>query len=1063
MAELFAAGVGLGSGSAGTVAALTASEHAQGPSLLASWVHPLLSAHADPAPHTPGLHSPESPRLAQSDRLSLSGLPYLPSAHAARPAALPTQQSRPSLAPSLLPIAATALPGSLSRLAATRQAEPGAPPQPSAMPQPVEGMARTTQETASLSPFSAGLAQPWSPIGGIAARSEQFGLQQVGRSTAAGLPMATAASHWTAGPGVSEQISAVLAQAGRTEAAGWQRALPSLPYLGLSPVGLPAQRSLPSAGLAAPLPTSVGLTQQSPGRDQISAERRLRAPSQPQASVPPLPAGLETPVRPWLSLGGAGTLAELFAAGVALNSGSAAAIGQVSGEHVRRGDVLPRWMVPLLRDSLAPASMGPASQGFMRAPTDLPWATPSRLDLAARDSVRQPSPGRPPAPTNVGVSPRPLAASQAAPAGQSPLLAQRGQGTSFSSLGGLSLWAERFASATGLAAQASTDGPGTWLPVTGGLVWVPRAERGESSPAVAQQRQIPSTIGSEKAATPVPSRPSLRTERDPLFGRSSTASPLTLGGLGLSSELFAASSPAHTEISLAGGAPLRTRTGLLGGDATDADKQGGHFASAGLFGLPFVPRPEAPSADTASRRAFSGRAQESLSRLGAGPSPMVNPVPLGTGVTAGRPIGLREVPGSQRSDQDLSALLRSVMSWASPWQDVPAEVARLGIQSLPLVPPQTDVATGAGRGQLGTRPFVLPRTPDLLEKQSAQASRLVERHRPLHTDVPAHPIGANAMPVTDGAAASASRAPASHEPYALAARYVAPMLGAFAPSDTTERSSGERTHEVSSQLLRRIEQIVGRLSVAAHRLPELASLLAAAGPSGHLLWQRLNEAKPIAERARVASPTPATGLALTSGGYAPPEVRYSAAGESSGEDQDEADRRVEAPALTMISGGRSPAQASESRSATASAAKPVAAEPAGISFVKGPGVDLLRSALASSGASREQVDASIKLMNAIQSHAKGQPTRSDDRLSIGDLTMVAISMGENRMAAATTRGQLSGVPSVEAALRLPTAQQPAKEQSKGDQDTVIDGLAERVMRTLEQMEAAAAIRAGYDM
>lgn len=882
--------------------------------------------------------------------------------------------------------------------------------------------------------------------------------------------MATAASHWTTGPGVSEQISAVLAQAGRTEAAGWQRALPSLPYLGLSPVGLPAQRPLPSAGLAAPLPASVGLTQPPLGRDQNSIERRLHAPSQPQASVPPLAAGFESPVRPWLSLGGAGTLAELFAAGVALNSGSAAAIGQVSGEHVRRGDVLPRWMVPLLRDSLAPASMGSASQDFMRAPTDLPWATPSRLDLAARDTARQTSPGRPPAHTNVGVSfgtaPRPLAASQSAPAGLSPLLAQRGQRTSFSSLGGLSVWAERFASATGLAAQASTDGPGTWLPVTGGLVWVPRAERaerGESSPAVAQQRQVLPTIGSEKAATPVSSRPSLRTERDALFGRASTASPLTLGGLGLSSELFAASSPAHTEISLAGGAPLRTRTGLLGSDATDADKQGGNLASPGLFGLPFLPRPEAPAADPASRRVFSGRAQESLPRLGAGPSPMVNPVQRVAGVPAGRPIGLREVAGSQRSDQDLSALLRSVMSWASPWQDVPAEVARLGIQSLPLVPPQTDVATAAGRGQLGTRPFVLPRTPDLLEKQSAQASRLVERHQPLHTDVLSHPIGANAMPVTDGAAASVSRAQASHEPYALAARYVAPMLGAFAPSDTTERSSGERTHEVSSQLLRRLEQIVGRLSVAAHRLPELASLLAAAGPSGHLLWQRLNEAKPIAERARVASPTPTTGLALTTGGHTPPEVRPSAVGESSGEDQDEADRRVEAPALTMISGGRSPAQASESRSATASAAKSVAAEPAGISFVKGPGVEMLRSALASSGASREQVDASIKLMNAIQSHAKGQPTRSDDRLSIGDLTMVAISMGENRMAAATTRGQLSGVPSVESALRLPTAQQPAKEQSKGDQDMVIDGLAERVMRALEQMEAAAAIRAGYDM
>jgi hypothetical protein len=89
---------------------------------------------------------------------------------------------------------------------------------------------------------------------------------------------------------------------------------------------------------------------------------------------------------------------------------------------------------------------------------------------------------------------------------------------------------------------------------------------------------------------------------------------------------------------------------------------------------------------------------------------------------------------------------------------------------------------------------------------------------------------------------------------------------------------------------------------------------------------------------------------------------------------------------------------------------------------RAPEIELITTALTASGASKSEVEASVKLMEAIRSHAAGQPSKSDNRLDLGDLTMIAVSMGQGKMAASlgtsvTTAIQHS-VQSVEGALGL---------------------------------------------
>lgn len=97
---------------------------------------------------------------------------------------------------------------------------------------------------------------------------------------------------------------------------------------------------------------------------------------------------------------------------------------------------------------------------------------------------------------------------------------------------------------------------------------------------------------------------------------------------------------------------------------------------------------------------------------------------------------------------------------------------------------------------------------------------------------------------------------------------------------------------------------------------------------------------------------------------------------------------------------RSPALSLVERAAPASATPRTA--PAQTESSKQQSVERVMSeAVASLIKSGGQAAASARLLDAIRSHATNQPTRSDDRLNLSDLTLIALSMGQNRIAASS--------------------------------------------------------------
>lgn len=66
-----------------------------------------------------------------------------------------------------------------------------------------------------------------------------------------------------------------------------------------------------------------------------------------------------------------------------------------------------------------------------------------------------------------------------------------------------------------------------------------------------------------------------------------------------------------------------------------------------------------------------------------------------------------------------------------------------------------------------------------------------------------------------------------------------------------------------------------------------------------------------------------------------------------------------------------------------------------------------------------QAAASARLLDAIRSHAMPSPTRTDERMSLGDLSLIALSMGEQRIAASSPDHPKDRLePNVSMALRM---------------------------------------------
>lgn len=79
----------------------------------------------------------------------------------------------------------------------------------------------------------------------------------------------------------------------------------------------------------------------------------------------------------------------------------------------------------------------------------------------------------------------------------------------------------------------------------------------------------------------------------------------------------------------------------------------------------------------------------------------------------------------------------------------------------------------------------------------------------------------------------------------------------------------------------------------------------------------------------------------------------------------------------------------------------------------------MREAVSSLIQSGGQAGASARLLEAIRSHASASPTRTDDRVNLGDLTLIALSMGEQRIAASSPDHPKDRLePNVSSALRM---------------------------------------------
>lgn len=230
---------------------------------------------------------------------------------------------------------------------------------------------------------------------------------------------------------------------------------------------------------------------------------------------------------PWQSLGGMGALAELFATGVAMGTGSAGSVAQALG--VTSGHSLaPDWLRQLMSRQASPE----LSERFA-----------GLLPSLVFPSVFSSSGGATPSPKETRRSAGILGGAVLPPSFKSsdstPSAARHPMGSLLA--GGLAATAESFARQHGIErattneeraaqrgfggdAEATAEPFGRWLPVAGGMVFVPKEYAKAAQPS-GRRQDAPRTAGQ-----PAPSAPSAAT----------MATFAQLGGMALRSELFSA-------------------------------------------------------------------------------------------------------------------------------------------------------------------------------------------------------------------------------------------------------------------------------------------------------------------------------------------------------------------------------------------------------------------------------------------------------------------------------------------------------------------------------------------
>lgn len=588
-----------------------------GPPALDSGAAQLAPVPAQPATATSLPATEPAPRVEERPPVAL---PFVAAASAERreqAVAAPRAPLAPVLSPSLFASPALGAPtpgGSLLALAASAF--------PAAVPAAVPGL--QIERSAS----------PWPTLGGLATSVERFatsvGSRAAGASAGLGNPFGGVDS-WRAAPGVP---AVLLRSLGETQAPTAPRAVPelALPFISAPRSEAAASVQRQPAALTLPRPLVATSTSQPAQPVEILRPASGALPStpsvapaspifegQPLASAPPLQAQGAV-AAPWRQVGGLAALAELFAAGVGLTTGAAGGVAQQAG--VASGaPLLPSWFprslgVPVT-EAAAPSTSAPARVASLPSLVMPAPAWPAAAGAAPRVArgVVEPRTVTPSgsayeaaiAPVAARSPLAPTVAPSAAPVG--PL---------WNIAGGLAATAESFARDRGVAAaavdlvprtptlgeSAAGPAPGRWLPLGGGMVFVPAPRAPQSVSAV---RPEASPMAAPAARTAVEA-PALAPVPRPFIAAPERAIPeagvLSVGGIGLRSELFTAglAAPSQGAASLATWAsapglspPLAQALGARAAEATTA---GGRWA-VGERGLVFVSGPQPEPAPTA--------------------------------------------------------------------------------------------------------------------------------------------------------------------------------------------------------------------------------------------------------------------------------------------------------------------------------------------------------------------------------------------------------------------------------------------------------------------------------
>jgi hypothetical protein len=997
LAELFAAGVGLTTAAAGGVAQQAGV--ALGSTLVPPWLSPSLPA-----------------LLAHPGRL-----PSVAEGSAASPVAIP---ARAAAAP-MLPMAAPTWTAPGRELA-------GPIPGGRRAPSLLTGGAATAAAPVPGSPFVAtGAAAPapaaslWGLTGGIAASAESFardrGLASASADFPAGatLPTAPAASgRWLSVGGGMVFVPAPAAPSVQSTAAAAAAAAAAILARSAVVPSRPSAPSVLSTGAAAPLvaaperavPAAAVL-----GVGGIGLRSELFSAG---VSVPP--AGIES-LAAWTSAPGLSQpLAQLLSERTAATGGRYALGPQglifVSGPQPERAQPALAPTGPAARIA-APAGSMPAASAALQASAPVPavaerarpWLAPgggaSLAELFATGVVAGSGAASSLA-ERVGVLGSPSAGVRAL---GSPLLALLG--------------AESAAATGSAAAATSRSAPA--------LDWALPALAPPGTGSRAVQAVARSQRPQQPAQAPGLAAPSLRS-LEPERTSAHLAAPPALyqqaGGLAASAEAFARDrgmAPASVAgVPGAEAAPSSRLVPLAGGlvmlrpEPTRREQAEAAVRPAQRPAQQPMPKPVAateaqplaaglwPERAVSWQQAGGVGARSELFALTLGPSaPATGEAGAVLGGWAATPL-LTSLPPERMRDE---APTLARYGWSGPG-------------GLVFVPPtHRDEVTQAGAPSrsMAARPTL----PAL-----ARAERLVAPTQ-RETLVAAEPTVARSAPALtmvaaaprSGSESTVARAERGGEAAALQARYARGILTSF-PTETPAARGEEVTalptvlSPETTEQITRLSQLLGQL--AQRSSGRLQTSLQAAwelgGVAGMPLWQRLQP-----ELTHIATEIDSESEA----GW--DEVEHVASGPARGR-----------PSLTMVQGtGRGAAsQPSQAPAASPSSSRPRTPEAA------------ISAAMAGVAQGGGAAAASVKLLQTLRAQASGQAGRSDDRVSLDDLTMVAISMGQNKIAASTNTGYSQAANTAEALLGHPNPPQVPDDEHAAKQK--VEDMADRVVARL---------------